>query len=224
MGNLVKETPYSEVTATLEKLSKYGIGREELRRLRTSSSALMKQIACILEREDWLDSIGDYALSAFQCFSVNFTSSEENESFRNEVSSRIIDNSEIKELIRGSNGFGSERRGFIIIDLDDFNAQILNETGTFLFSKEIKSASWLKRWSLANLLGGYYLAPCVRSDTAIHIALAFDYMNNVPKESMVIYENENQVGIAKCSDEGNSWFVSRQRILYTHAIFELKRN
>lgn len=43
MGELVRETPYSEITATLEVLDRLGIGRADLARLR-SDSALARSV------------------------------------------------------------------------------------------------------------------------------------------------------------------------------------
>jgi hypothetical protein len=47
MGNLVKETPYSEVTATLETLDRFGIEREHLARLRSDADCAKRVAECI---------------------------------------------------------------------------------------------------------------------------------------------------------------------------------
>jgi hypothetical protein len=48
MGNLVKETPYSEITATLEVFNRYGIGREHFARLRSDEAYVRKVVEYIL--------------------------------------------------------------------------------------------------------------------------------------------------------------------------------
>jgi len=45
MGNLIKETPYSEITATLEILERFGVGREHLTALRKAASAKQMEVA-----------------------------------------------------------------------------------------------------------------------------------------------------------------------------------
>lgn len=47
MGNLVKETPYSEITATLEVLDKHGVTREDLKALRSNLSLVQQVVAAI---------------------------------------------------------------------------------------------------------------------------------------------------------------------------------
>lgn len=47
-GNLIKETPYSEITATLEALDRLGIKREQLSRLRSDSNYAKRVAAFIL--------------------------------------------------------------------------------------------------------------------------------------------------------------------------------
>lgn len=49
MGSLVSETPLSEITATLERLAYYGVGREDLRRFRSGSGALTHAVVDILK-------------------------------------------------------------------------------------------------------------------------------------------------------------------------------
>lgn len=51
MGNLIKETPFSEITATLEVLSRHGIGREQLALFRTNDN-VAKEVADLLCRGD----------------------------------------------------------------------------------------------------------------------------------------------------------------------------
>lgn len=49
MGNLITETPYSEVTATMELLDRLGVGREDLKRFRKSSSRLKAEVAKLIK-------------------------------------------------------------------------------------------------------------------------------------------------------------------------------
>jgi len=58
MGNLIKETPFSEVTATLEVLDRYGVGREHLTLLR-SDSAFAARIAKTLLDSSGIDTKGE---------------------------------------------------------------------------------------------------------------------------------------------------------------------
>lgn len=48
MGDLVKETPYSEVTSTLEVLDRWGVKREHLAKFRGASSYVHKEISRLL--------------------------------------------------------------------------------------------------------------------------------------------------------------------------------
>jgi len=49
MGNLITETPYSEVTATMELLDRLGVGREDLKRFRKSSSRVKAEVAKLIK-------------------------------------------------------------------------------------------------------------------------------------------------------------------------------
>lgn len=49
MGNLVTETPYSEVTATMELLDRLGVGREDLKRFRKSTSGVKAEVAKLIK-------------------------------------------------------------------------------------------------------------------------------------------------------------------------------
>ncbi len=49
MGNLVTETPYSEVTATLELLDRLGVDREGLKKFRKAASYLQFQVARLIQ-------------------------------------------------------------------------------------------------------------------------------------------------------------------------------
>lgn len=46
-GNLIKETPYSEITATLEVLDSFGINREHLAKLRSNADAAKRVVSSI---------------------------------------------------------------------------------------------------------------------------------------------------------------------------------
>ncbi|GEM_PF-4414990 len=48
MGNLVTETPYSEVTATLELLDRLGVDREGLKKFRKASSHVQFEVARLM--------------------------------------------------------------------------------------------------------------------------------------------------------------------------------
>lgn len=49
MGSLVTETPYSEITATLEILDHLGVGRGDLKKFRAASEEVQGQVAHILK-------------------------------------------------------------------------------------------------------------------------------------------------------------------------------
>jgi hypothetical protein len=49
MGNLITETPYSEVTATMELLDRLGIARDDLKRFRKSSSRVKAEVAKLIK-------------------------------------------------------------------------------------------------------------------------------------------------------------------------------
>ena len=49
MGNLITETPYSEVTATMELLDRLGIGRDDLKRFRKSSTRVKAEVAKLIK-------------------------------------------------------------------------------------------------------------------------------------------------------------------------------
>ena len=49
MGNLVTETPYSEVTATLELLNRLGVDREGLKNFRKASSHIQVAVARLMQ-------------------------------------------------------------------------------------------------------------------------------------------------------------------------------
>ncbi len=48
MGDLIKQTPYSEITATLELLDTWGVQREHLAQFRRASSWFQQQVAAAL--------------------------------------------------------------------------------------------------------------------------------------------------------------------------------
>jgi len=52
MGNLLKETPYSEITATLEILARYGIRQEDLSRIRENNgdNELAQRVVAFIRR------------------------------------------------------------------------------------------------------------------------------------------------------------------------------
>jgi hypothetical protein len=49
MGNLITETPYSEITATMELLDRLGVGRDDLKRFRKSSSRVKAEVAKLIK-------------------------------------------------------------------------------------------------------------------------------------------------------------------------------
>jgi len=49
MGNLITETPYSEITATMELLDRLGVGRDDLKRFRKSSSRVKVEVAKLIK-------------------------------------------------------------------------------------------------------------------------------------------------------------------------------
>jgi hypothetical protein len=49
MGNLITETPYSEITATMELLDRLGVGRDDLKRFRKSSSRVKAEVAQLIK-------------------------------------------------------------------------------------------------------------------------------------------------------------------------------
>ena len=49
MGNLITETPYSEITATMEVLDRLGVGRDDLKRFRKSSSRVKAEVAKLIK-------------------------------------------------------------------------------------------------------------------------------------------------------------------------------
>ncbi len=52
MGSLITETPFSEITATLEVLDRHGVGRDHLKKFRAASSGVQGHIALILKTAD----------------------------------------------------------------------------------------------------------------------------------------------------------------------------
>jgi hypothetical protein len=49
MGSLITETPYSEITATLEILDHLGVGRDDLKKFRAANEEVQSQVAHILK-------------------------------------------------------------------------------------------------------------------------------------------------------------------------------
>jgi hypothetical protein len=49
MGNLITETPYSEITATMELFDLLGVGREDLKRFRKSSTREQVEVAKLIK-------------------------------------------------------------------------------------------------------------------------------------------------------------------------------
>lgn len=49
MGSLITETPYSEITATLEILDHLGVGRDDLKKFRAANEEVQGQVAHILK-------------------------------------------------------------------------------------------------------------------------------------------------------------------------------
>jgi hypothetical protein len=52
MGSLITETPYSEITATLEVLDCLGVGRDHLKRFRKSSGRVKAGVAKLIKGQD----------------------------------------------------------------------------------------------------------------------------------------------------------------------------
>ena len=48
MGKLITETPYSEITATMELLDSFGVSREDLTRFRKASWELKTRVAGLI--------------------------------------------------------------------------------------------------------------------------------------------------------------------------------
>ena len=57
MGSLVTETPYSEITATLEILDRFGVGRDDLRKFRAAAPEVQSHTAHIFKTADTCSSI-----------------------------------------------------------------------------------------------------------------------------------------------------------------------
>lgn len=57
MGSLITETPYSEITATLEILDRFGVGRDDLRRFRAAAPEVQSHTARIFKTADTCSSI-----------------------------------------------------------------------------------------------------------------------------------------------------------------------
>ncbi len=57
MGSLISETPYSEITATLEVLDHLGVRRDDLRKFRAASKGVQGQIAHIFQNADYATQI-----------------------------------------------------------------------------------------------------------------------------------------------------------------------
>ena len=52
MGSLITETPYSEITATLEILDRFGVGRDHLRRFRAAAPEVQSHTAHVFKTAD----------------------------------------------------------------------------------------------------------------------------------------------------------------------------
>lgn len=59
MGNLVKETPYSEITATLEVLDRYGVNRDDLTRIRSNHGFAKDLTQFIRQTEHVIESVSN---------------------------------------------------------------------------------------------------------------------------------------------------------------------
>jgi hypothetical protein len=57
MGSLVTDTPYSEITATLEILDHLGVGRDDLRKFRAAVPEAQKHVVYMFRNADSLESI-----------------------------------------------------------------------------------------------------------------------------------------------------------------------
>lgn len=57
MGSLIVETPYSEITATLEVLDHFGVGRDDLRKFRAASPDVQRHMANMFRDANALTSI-----------------------------------------------------------------------------------------------------------------------------------------------------------------------
>jgi hypothetical protein len=57
MGSLITETPYSEITATLEILDHHGVGRDSLRKFRAAPTDVQRCVAAILREADSVTAI-----------------------------------------------------------------------------------------------------------------------------------------------------------------------
>jgi len=67
MGNLLRETPYSEITATLEELACHGVTREHLTRLRSDTDYAKRVVECMFEVEssiaDWREFYREFGIT-----------------------------------------------------------------------------------------------------------------------------------------------------------------
>jgi hypothetical protein len=61
MGSLIKETPFSEITATLEILDRLGVGRDDLKKFRSGSSGMQESVANIFKHADCVTAISTTA-------------------------------------------------------------------------------------------------------------------------------------------------------------------
>lgn len=221
MGSLV-QTPHSEVTASLERLDKFGLSQKGLKNIRTMSPALLRQIVRIVEREKPTDGLDENTLAAFRFFSVDFKPWDAK--LRSVLFRRIADTcrDEVEELIRNSQHLGPDTRNFIILHLDDFHGPEWYKGDAFKSCYEkMVSAKWLEAWSKANLIAGYCLKPCYRPDTAIQIALTFDGMADIPERLNVIGPKADHIGLEKWNGSAKSWFIAAQKIVENHSVYEL---
>lgn len=59
MGNLITETPYSEITATMELLDRLGVNRDDLKRFRKSATRIKTEVAKLIKGQGAVTAIID---------------------------------------------------------------------------------------------------------------------------------------------------------------------
>lgn len=178
MGRLIKETPYSEITATIERLDEFSVTPDGFKNIRTMSPALLKQLAYIVE-----NGVNDYGRSVRGLPIFDVTLDSRNIDYVvGQMRERKIHQSmlTVDNMIKPCSALPLERKKFVVLTLPDFGFP-----DPYSIEKNLSSENWLREWSRRNLLGSHCIFPCERVDTALHIALVRAQNSKYPHRMVI---------------------------------------
>lgn len=219
MGDLIK-TQYSDVTATLEVLDRFGVTSNGLKNLRTMSPILGRQIAHLIEHCPL--GMDKDAPPALDVFNVALDSTNPPKLYEALTNSSCNMSSLIAEMVELSKDLPVERRMFVILNLGEFH-----QNRRWPLHQDLCSDRWLSEWSRRNLLGGFEITTCARPDTAVHVAKTLGKMGIHKYRSIMVYtkrfNGKKGAVVGTCACIPPSYMYIGTAEISASALFELIR-